>query len=472
MVRFAETLDLRVPVIKNNIKAVMGGSLGGNIAFRLGRRPNVPWLPHFIVWSPASIWDSLGGGADITKHIGPRSAWESANNRALSDQTTCLRERLLVTDQTRRGIDNVVANNGPANNCDQLVVKYDGSDWWWGALGNCKRRGGPADRTAIFNCAFAQVPANDRQLCLSERLVVTDQTRRGIDNVAASNGPPNNCDQLVVKYDGSDWWWGALGNCKQPGGTTDRTAIFNCAFAQVPANDRQLCLSERLVVTDQTRRGIDNVAANNGQANGCDQLVVKYDGSDWWWGALGKCKQPGGTTDRTAIFNCAWAQVPAGDPNDLSPARLGLRRDFFGGWDKAIIPFVIPAQSETWTSDYYQCKKSSVAGARLDRHETYDPRFLAWHWRLGGEQLLYSHQAIDPAKKQRLYMSNDKPMLLACGLEDNVKYNDICGATQRTAPYMTMTPGKALFLDKTGHSLDNERPGFWAHQIVQFLRLF
>jgi hypothetical protein len=320
VVRFAETLDGRVPVIKNNIKAVMGGSLGGNIAFRLGRRPAVPWLPRFIVWSPASIWDSLGGGADITKHIAPRSAWESANNRALSEQTSCLRDRLLVTDQTRRGID--------------------------------------------------------------------------------------------------------------------------------------------------------NVAANNGQANGCDQLVVKYDGADWWWGALGKCKQPGGTTDRTAIFNCAWAQVPAGDPNDLSPARLGLRRDFFGGWDKPIIPFVIPAQSETWTSDYYQCKKSSVAAARLDRHETYDPRFLAWHWRLGGEQLLYSHQTIDPAKNQRLYMSNDKLMLLACGVEDNIKYNDICGATQRTAPYMTMTPGKALFLDKTGHSLDNERPGFWAQQIVQFLRLF
>jgi hypothetical protein len=34
-----------------------------------------------------------------------------------------------------------------------------------------------------------------------------------------------------------------------------------------------------------------------------------------------------------------------------------------------------------------------------------------------------------------------------------------------------MTPGKALFLEKTGHSLDNERRRYWAQQIVQFLKL-
>ena len=68
-------------------------------------------------------------------------------------------------------------------------------------------------------------------------------------------------------------------------------------------------------------------------------------------------------------------------------------------------------------------------------------------------------------------MSNVKPMLLVCGTEDNVKFNDICGATQRTAPLMTMTPGKALFLNKTGHSLDNERRMYFAKEIVEFLGL-
>lgn len=236
IVRFAEALDQKVPV-KNNFKAVMGGSLGGNMTFRLGRRPNVPWLPKFIVWSPASIWTSLGEGADIFKHLGPRTAWESAN--------------------------------------------------------------------------------------------------------AARNTPRES--------------------------------------------------------------------------------------------------------DRAA---------------------------FFAGWDKPIVPMLIPmAQSDSWTSDYYPCKKSTVAAARLDRQETYDPRFLSWRWRLGAEQLLYSHQTIDTATNRPRYMSNLKPMLLACGTEDRVKFNDICPATQSTAPLMTLTPGKAIFLDKTGHSLDNERRAFWAAEIVQFLGL-
>ncbi|NJO12575.1 MAG: hypothetical protein HC872_02935 [Gammaproteobacteria bacterium] len=60
IVNFTEELHRTVP-IKSIIKAVMGGSLGGNMTFRLGRRTDTPWLPRFVVWSPASIWDSLGG---------------------------------------------------------------------------------------------------------------------------------------------------------------------------------------------------------------------------------------------------------------------------------------------------------------------------------------------------------------------------------------------------------------------------
>jgi hypothetical protein len=236
IVRFAETLDQKVPV-KNNFVAVMGGSLGGNMTFRLGRRPNVPWLPKFIVWSPASIWNSLGEGSDILKHIGPRTAWEGANR----------------------------THTSPTGN------------------------------------------------------------------------------------------------------------------------------------------------------------------------------------DRAA---------------------------FFGSWDEQILPLLIPmAQSDTWTSDFYACKKSAVAAARLDRHETYDAKFLAWHWRLGAEQLLYSHQTIDPATGRPRFTANQKPMFLSCGTEDHVKFNDICPATMRTAPLMTMTPGKALFLERTGHSLDNERKNYFAQRVIEFLGL-
>ena len=259
IVRFVEQLDAAAP-IKDKIKAVMGGSLGGNMTFRLGRRcrsemtgvclpgvtTNMDWLPAFVVWSPASIWNSLGEGADLTKHIAPLRALIGASDR-----------------------------------------------------------------------------------------------------------------------------------------------------------------------------------------------------------------DPGDAGDR------------------LLQGRVGRRAEFFGSWNKPIVPILVPmAQSDTWQSDFYGCKKTGLVGARLDRQETYDPLFLLWHWRLGAEQLLYSHQTEEPAGSGKpRFKSNVKRMLLACGVLDNVPWNDICGAVQRTAPQMTTTPGKAVFLEMTGHSVDNERRMWFAGEITTFLGL-
>jgi hypothetical protein len=237
IVNFSEELHKTVP-IKSIVKAVMGGSLGGNMTFRLGRRTDTPWLGKFVVWSPASIWDSLGWGSDPIKHQGPLRAWQSAN-----------------------------------------------------------------------------------------------------------------------------------------------------------------------------------------QAMGA----------------------PG----------------------------IGDRAAFFASWDQpvfSIIVPIIPAQSDTWASDFYPCKKSSVAGGRLDRQETYDAMFLAWHWRLAAEQLLFSHQTRD-SSGQPLFMKNTKPTLLVCGVLDEVPGNNICSATQKTAQVMTATPGRAWFLGQTGHSVHDERHSFFALEVIQFLGL-
>jgi hypothetical protein len=256
IVDFVETLDRQVP-FRGQIAAVMGGSLGGNMSFRLGRREGAPWpkSTSFIVWSPASIWTSLGEGADVAKHLGPRTAFEWATV------------------------------HGP-------------NDW------------------------------EDLQ----------------------------------------------------------------------PAH-------------------------------------YKY--------------APGKTCD----------------------GGLCMRQAFFAGWDKPTIPFIVPAQSEQWQSDYYRCKRSGLAGARLDRHETYDARFLRWHNRLAMEQLLFSHQTIDPRTGLPRYQANRARMLLACGTLDNFNFTGICGATQSTARYMTRTPGQAIFLNQTGHSVDNERRNFFATEIIKFLGL-
>jgi hypothetical protein len=109
-----------------------------------------------------------------------------------------------------------------------------------------------------------------------------------------------------------------------------------------------------------------------------------------------------------------------------------------------------------------------VLAARLDRQETYDANFRAWHWRLGAEQLAFSHQQFTPGTKDPLYLSNTKRMLLFTGYDDNCA--KLGPYTREVAPMMVKTPCYARFLKLTGHSLDNEHPDWIARQIADFLR--
>lgn len=149
--------------------------------------------------------------------------------------------------------------------CDQLYAKYEGSTWWWGAFGNCKKYGGTVNRNAIFECAWQQVPAPENITCLKNRLRTSPSTKKGTDAVVIFN-VPLNCNQLYAKYEGSNWWWGAFGNCKKHGGTVDQNAIFECAWQQVPAPDNTVCLKGRLRWSASTKKGIDVVVAFNGRS--------------------------------------------------------------------------------------------------------------------------------------------------------------------------------------------------------------
>ncbi|HYL10174.1 MAG TPA: alpha/beta hydrolase [Candidatus Acidoferrales bacterium] len=147
-----------------------------------------------------------------------------------------------------------------------------------------------------------------------------------------------------------------------------------------------------------------------------------------------------------------------------------LRRElFYGGFDWSPVGGLGgPPQAQCWFSDKYQCKKSLILGSRIDRQETYDANFRAWHWRLGAEQLAFSQQQFAPGTQQPLYLLNTKRMLLFCG------YEDTCGGlgqyTRQVAAEMVNTPGYARFLKQTGHSLDNEHPNWIARQIADFLK--
>lgn len=156
-----------------------------------------------------------------------------------------------------------------------------------------------------------------------------------------------------------------------------------------------------------------------------------------------------------------------GDPKYI-PETAGQRKEFF---DKAFgkEAFFLTAQNAQWWGDSFRCKAAFRRASRVERYEIYNKNFRKWHWRLGAEQMLYTHRH-PPHSKTLRFMSNRTPMLLAAGAEDNFTGVHIYDATRDAARQMNKTPGRALFLLKTGHSIHNERPNYFAKQFVSFLK--
>ncbi|HYT68953.1 MAG TPA: PAN domain-containing protein [Vicinamibacterales bacterium] len=152
-----------------------------------------------------------------------------------------------------------------------------------------------------------------------------------------------------------------------------------------------------------------------------------------------------------------------------------LRRElFYGGFDWQPVGELgglagNRPQAQCWFSDNYACKQRTILAARLDRQETYDANFRAWHWRLGAEQLAFSHQQnrVAGGPNDPLYQHNTKPMLLFAGEDD--KCARLGEDTQKVAAKMVNTPGYMRFLRGTGHSLDNEYPEYIASRVTQYL---
>jgi hypothetical protein len=62
---FVDKLEKSIPGVSTKLKAVVGGSLGGNMAMCIGRRVGAPpWIRNVVPWSPAAIWPSFADGAN------------------------------------------------------------------------------------------------------------------------------------------------------------------------------------------------------------------------------------------------------------------------------------------------------------------------------------------------------------------------------------------------------------------------
>jgi pimeloyl-ACP methyl ester carboxylesterase len=146
---------------------------------------------------------------------------------------------------------------------------------------------------------------------------------------------------------------------------------------------------------------------------------------------------------------------------------------FFDVFEWEPMKFIVPTQPTMWyRTGWEPCKTLRIQGARIARREIYNENFRQWHWRVAGEQLVYSHvdrlDREDMTSKFR-YQLNTVSQLLIAGQGDNYNGSNIFDATRTLAKNMVDTPGRSLFLHGTGHSVHVERPAFLAKQIVEFL---
>jgi len=142
-------------------------------------------------------------------------------------------------------------------------------------------------------------------------------------------------------------------------------------------------------------------------------------------------------------------------------------------FDKVVLPVLIPhTQPSMWYRSDWEHKAEHIQASRRERYEIYNPFFRRWHWRVAGEQLIYSHlDRVDresPSSPVR-HSLNRVRHLLAAGEEDDYPGSNIYSATRHLAERMAHTPGRSLFVLGTGHSIHAERPSYLAGEIASFL---
>jgi pimeloyl-ACP methyl ester carboxylesterase len=145
----------------------------------------------------------------------------------------------------------------------------------------------------------------------------------------------------------------------------------------------------------------------------------------------------------------------------------------------ALVFVFIGNQPDMWYGNSWQCKSQAILLSEFDRWEYYTPQYRRWTNRLNFEMAVYYFQEGDlfvspggnhPRGPNR-YLTVNSRLLLASGEEDNYSNVNIYDNTKNVAQMMTNTPGKALLLARTGHSIYEERPKLFAERVVGFLSL-
>jgi pimeloyl-ACP methyl ester carboxylesterase len=144
---------------------------------------------------------------------------------------------------------------------------------------------------------------------------------------------------------------------------------------------------------------------------------------------------------------------------------------FFQSYVETHLLGAVHPQPDYWYRDGWVAKPFHVAQSKFARFEIYDKHFRQWHWRVAGEQMIYSHidnEIFRDGHTPFRYEANFVRTLLVAGADDDTIGTHIYDNTIFLSEKMTV-PGRRLLLNTTGHSIHFERPDYFAKEIVKFL---
>lgn len=144
---------------------------------------------------------------------------------------------------------------------------------------------------------------------------------------------------------------------------------------------------------------------------------------------------------------------------------------FYQSYEERLLLGIIHPQPDYWYRENWVLKPFNIAQSKFARFEIYNRHFRQWHWRVGGEQLIYSHvdnETYGDENTPVRYTKNFVRTLLVAGAYDNYVGTRIYNNTLDLGEKMT-APGRRLLLNTTGHSIHFERPRYFANEIVKFL---
>jgi hypothetical protein len=193
-------------------------------------------------------------------------------------------------------------------------------------------------------------------------------------------------------------------------------------------------------------------------------------------------RKPGWLGGRIAAWSPAsvWSPTTLGIALDVPFGRAreverdGSRGDYFRQVFEERVPLVGGqlagmTQPDMWYAPDWPGRAEAMRGCRAQRRETYHAHFRRWHWRVAYEQLRASLTTAGNGAATIDRLAGTKVLLLA-GADDDLEFTNIYSRVEEIGPRLAQrgVAGTTLLLEKTGHSIHDERPAYLASLITSF----